>query len=359
MKIFPGKQTVLSILCGAASVSMIAANALSAAPSDQDKNDTPSIRFSRMEADQVRSELLQWLAQASSDQELLSTVTAEWADDTKLFQMSGEQILDALVTAFAAVDPATQRLVDATYAAGPVDAVIFDGVRDLGIYRNQISLYQARWYVQHRFYDEAMALLQTLQPDNVVDPASLLFYRAVCESKLLQREDAIDSLTLLLNNTLDVPPRFQAVAEMMLQELKKQNEEGMEVVSRLMSDVQRRLDLGRSGEKVQGREAEVIDLIDKMLEDMENQQQQQSGGGGSSSGDSDNQARGSGADQSTIKGSTADGEADHKDVTEAGQWGLLDQQAQARARELIRQQFPSNFLDAIGRYTKKIAEQKK
>ena len=38
---------------------------------------------------------------------------------------------------------------------------------------------------------------------------------------------------------------------------------------------------------------------------------------------------------------------------------MLDKQAETQAKELIRQQFPPNFLDAISRYTRKIAEQKK
>jgi hypothetical protein len=38
---------------------------------------------------------------------------------------------------------------------------------------------------------------------------------------------------------------------------------------------------------------------------------------------------------------------------------MLDKQQEVQARELIRQQFPPNFLDAISRYTQKLAEQKK
>ena len=46
-------------------------------------------------------------------------------------------------------------------------------------------------------------------------------------------------------------------------------------------------------------------------------------------------------------------------MTEKGKWGMLNQKDEAKARELIRQKFPPNFLDQIGRYTKKLAEQKK
>ena len=91
---------------------------------------------------------------------------------------------------------------------------------------------------------------------------------------------------------------------------------------------------------------------------MEKQKQQQQSGGGQGDGQQ-NQPGQQGASQSAIKGSAAEGEADRKELSENGNWGMLDKQAETKARELIRQQFPPNFLDAISRYTRRIAEQKK
>jgi hypothetical protein len=317
------------------------------------------ISFERMPVDQVRSELLQWLAQSGVDRSQADQITLAWADDSRLSRLSGEELLDLLIAAFATADRATQRLVDSSRTAGPLEEIVYDGVREVQIYQHQVRLFRARWLTQHRYFDEALSILEALPPDQVVDPAGLFFYRAVCQSQLLQGSQAVDSLTLLLNHTLDVPERFRVVAEMMKQQLGDQSDSGLELVAKVMSDVERRIDLGRSGEKVQEQESEVIRLLDKLLEDMDNQNQQQQQGGGSSGGGSDNQAGGSGADESTIKGSAAEGVADEKNLKEKGDWGLLDQRAEAKARELIRQQFPSNYLDAISRYTKKLAEQKK
>jgi hypothetical protein len=63
--------------------------------------------------------------------------------------------------------------------------------------------------------------------------------------------------------------------------------------------------------------------------------------------------------QSGTQGIRGEGRADRKELTENGAWGMLDKQQEVQARELIRQQFPPNFLDAISRYTQKLAEQKK
>ena len=96
--------------------------------------------------------------------------------------------------------------------------------------------------------------------------------------------------------------------------------------------------------------------LDSLLEQMEQQSQQQNGGGSGSQG---NQSGQQGAQRSGVKGTPTAGDADRRNVREKGKWGMLDQKAEARVRELIRDRFPSNFLDQIGRYTRRLAEQKK
>ena len=314
------------------------------------------VTFSGLPIDQVRTELLDWLTAAGATEEVIQRVTRQWSSDQTLASLSREELLDQLVQTFAEADPATRRLVHDSYGPGPLQSVIFDRIREMPIYRNQVQQFQARWLAQHRFYDEALPLLTELIPDDQVDPAGLLFYRSICQAELLQRREALDSISLLLNNTLDVPERFRVVAKMLHKQLADQKDEGLDKVAQLMKDVERRLNLGRSGEKTQEQEDAVIAAFDELLEklDQQNQQQQQNGGGGGGS-----QQDQQGANQSRIKGSAADGEADRKELTKEGKWGMVDKKAEARARELIRSKFPPNFLDQIGRYTKKLAEQKK
>jgi hypothetical protein len=314
--------------------------------------------FSRMPVDQVRSQMLQWLAKARPDTSLSEQVTQLWADDEKLKSLTAEETLDLVVESFAVADESVRQLVESSRTSGSLPAMNFEGVRSDAFFRVQVQLYQARWLTQHRYFDDALVLLEPMKPEDVVDPATLFFYRAVCRLRLLQTAKAADDLTLLLKNTLDVPARFRAVADLMKQEAGIPPE-GLTEVAQLMSDVQRRLDLGRADDPVQKREGDVIAALDKLLEEMEKQkkqQQQQSGDGG---GNSQGQPGQQGATQSVLKGSSGQGDADPKELTENGTWGMLDKQKEAQARELIRQQFPPNFLDAISRYTRRIAEQKK
>jgi len=346
---------------------LIAEVRFSTAPINQAAEPTPQgqnssrvdVAFVRMPPDQVQARLLQWLALAKTEDAIARQVTALWADKAEIQALSAEETLDRLIQSLALADQSVRNLVDSARTAGTHEPLNFEGVHSDPFFRDHVQLYHARWLTQHRFFDEAISMLESLDPETLIDPASLFFYRSICRLRLLKPTEAGDDINLLLNNTLDVPARFRAVAELMKAEAGVSTD-GLPQVARLMSDVQRRLDLGKSDDPVQKREEEVIAALDKLLEDMEKQQQQQqqqSGQGGGSQ--QQNQPGQQGATQSVIKGASGDGDADRKELTENGSWGMLDKQAEAQARELIRQQFPPNFLDAISRYTRKIAEQKK
>lgn len=318
-----------------------------------------TIAFTRMPADAVQSAILQWLAGIGADGPTAEAVTTLWADQSLIGQSAGEDLLDRVVESFAAADPAARRFRDDVRSLVSAELSVPEGPHPDPFFSHCLRLYYARWLTQHRYFDEALTILESLSPEQSIDPAAIFFYRAVCQQALLQRQPAMDSLALLLNHTLDVPSRFRVVSEMMRAELTQQNPDGLSEAAQVMTDVQRRLDLGRSGEKVQEQETRVIALLDKLLEDLQKKQQQQQQQSGEGSGEGDqNQPGQQGATRSVIKGSAAEGTADRRELTENGAWGLLDKQAEAQARELIRQRFPSNYLDAISRYTKRIAERR-
>jgi len=320
--------------------------------------DDPTVAFAGPDALEVRTKLLQWVARAGAAEKVRDDMLVNWADDTQLVQLSDEDLLDRLVVSFAVADPSTQRLLESSWSTGPLEEVVYDGIRDLNFYRNQLELYRARWMTQHRLFDEALQIYDRLSPDNVIDPAGLFFYRAVCQSELLQRDAALDSLSLLLNHTLEVPSRFRMVATILQKELGGQKDDDLGHVSRLMADAGRQLDLGRSGERVQQRQAQVIDAIDRLLEEAENQSKQKQGQGKQGEGGQGQPSPSNPAQKSGIHGWAGKGEADRREVKETGGWGMLDRREEAKARELIRQQFPANYLDIISEYNRRIAEQK-
>ena len=311
--------------------------------------------FAPSTGEEIRTQLLTWLAQAKVDEATARSIAERWADPAVVDNGSADELLSHLIHTLALADSGLKQMVDDAARGVIPDTLVYDGLRNEPFFRNNVQLWHARWLTQHRLYDEAIAILDNLNPEMVADPATCFFCRAACQQQLLRAAEARDSLALLLNNTLDVPARYRAVGEMMQQQLQDYSDKGMPQVARVMNDVHRRLDLGRSGESTQEQETRVVSLLDDLLEEMEKQQQQQQGGQGSSQSQQ-NRPGEQGASQSQVKGSAADGVADRKELTETGGWGMLDQKSEAKARELIRQQFPANFMDAISKYTQKIAE---
>lgn len=317
----------------------------------------PAVTFAGPDALSVRADLLEWVSRSGADEPTRRDVLRQWADDARLARLSDEELLDLLVDSFAAIDPTTRRLLESSWGGGPLEPIVYDGIRDLDIYRDQLQLYRARWMTQHRLFDEALEIFDQLSPDTVVDPAGLFFYRAVCQSELLQHDAARDSLNLLLQHTLEVPSRFRTVAVILERELAQRKEDDLGHVSRLMSDAGRHLDLGRSGERVQERQQQVIDAIDRLLEEAEKRSQQQSNSQQGSGNPGGGSSGGQGAERSAIHGQKAAGEADRRELKETGSWGMLDRREEAKVRELIRRQFPANYLDIISEYSRRIAEQ--
>ena len=87
--------------------------------------ETEKITFSRIPADQVRTEFLHWLAATGAAPDVLQRVTQMWADDAELTGLSGEELLDLLINTFAEVDTSASRLLQESYGSGPVETPVF------------------------------------------------------------------------------------------------------------------------------------------------------------------------------------------------------------------------------------------
>lgn len=319
-----------------------------------------SVTFDGLSSDEVSDRLKDWvtLTDASPQQRQQAlTIWNEGAADSS-------DRTELLMQSLASVDDFAASQLKAAAAGKVPDAGVFDGIREDPLFADACRLFRARWLTQHRFYDEALELLNDADPDQSVDPATLFFCRAVCRSRLMQNEAALEDLRLLLGSTSNVPAHYRTVGEIMRKELEERKQDELNRIARLMSDVSRRLDLGQPGARTQEQEDEIIRLFDELLnqdeneDDQQNQDRNQQGGQGQG-GMHQPQPGGSGAQQSTIRNGGAEGESDPRELTEEGTWGLLNEEQQARARELIRSQFPSNYLDAISGYTRKLAERKR
>jgi len=223
--------------------------------------------------------------------------------------------------------------------------------------QSNLRLWLGRRLARDRLYDEALGLLKGLSAQEVIDPAGLLFYRAICHYGLLQREPALEDLKALLSNPDALPERFARLGKMLQNDLAKVEPESLDEISRLMRDVARRLDLGRAGKRVQREEQEIIDKLKKLIDDLEQQQQQQqqqqqSQGGSQAQGGPSNE----GMADSRATNDRGPGDVDPKDPGREGNWGNLPPQERQATLQALGRELPTHYGEAIEAYFRKLAK---
>ena len=223
----------------------------------------------------VREQALAWLTARDADAATRAQIEMLWA--SALAEGNDAHLLDLLAATFAAADPQSRELV--TICSQPrrqialVDVAWLADEKVPAWERNNLRLLYGRWLVQESLYDEALEQLAELKPEDVVDPAALLFYQAVVEHRSLNRDAGLKAITRLLENESSIARRYSSVARLMQADLEALKDESLDHIARRMDDIRRRLDLGRAGPKVRGVEDGVIASLDKLIEEVEKQQQ--------------------------------------------------------------------------------------
>ena len=227
--------------------------------------------------------------------------------------------------------------------------------------RMSVRTWLGRELVRNRLYDEALPVIAEVDPTETIDPSAVLYYRGACYHALLMKKEALADLRRLLENEDDCPIRFVRTGKMMIADIKPLKEDTLDEISRLMTDVTRRLDLGRTDEDVEKREQEVIDKLTKLIEQIEEQQkqqqqQQQQGGGGQ--GQNDGQ-QGSPMNDSQAAGASGKGDVDTKKIDDRDGWGNLPPAERQEALQQISRDLPTHYREAIEAYFRKMATETK
>ena len=335
---------------------LVAVCALPTAARSAEEPVAPSTVYAPMSAAQAQALTQQWLEEiAVADQELKEAVSRLWEFDSE--HPGLEERFDAVLQTFYIADPEVRELVDACLAPVPVIAprqfAALESESRGEFYVHNLRYFYARFLAVARVYDEALELFEQIDPAHLVDPAGCLFYRAVCQHALLQKEPGLETIRLLLNNVQSLPVRYRAVAELMQVDLENLEEQSLGEVARQMKDVHRRLDLGHGGPRVQRVEERIISTLDELIKKLE---QQQGGGGGGGSGQGGSQSPSSPMEDSQLGGQKGPGEVDRKDLGETDKWGGLPEKEKADAKNLINRQFPPHYRRAVEEYLKKLAE---
>lgn len=305
----------------------------------------------------VRDQVLAWAKQRSLDEAGTLKVETLWPEpaENEAREVASTELLERVVTTIAAIDDDAARLVEQCRSIKPPlvmpeHEMLVDDTRP-EFERQNLRLYYGRWLAQNRLIDESLKQLDGLKPEGVVDPATLLFYQSVCHHRLLDKEKCLPALAQLMENDKVIPRRYATVAKLMEADLKPLKTDSLDEVSRLMDDIQRRLDLARAGKKVRKQEDDVIAKLDKMIEELEKQQQQQQGGGGSAGGMNPS----SPMQDSQAGGGTGPGDVDQKRTGSKSGWGNLPQKDRQEALQRISKDLPAHYREVIEEYFRKLA----
>jgi hypothetical protein len=217
----------------------------------------------------VKVQAAGWLREAGQYDTARKQFDAIWAErDTP--------ILDKLAATFALGSPdAAALLKDARNHDGPapthLPALLKDGKQPL-FFRANLALAYARALSGRKVHEEALETFKLFKADQVVDPASYLFHRAVAEHALMLKKEADDTIARLLDDVPSAPERYRMVAALMHFDMVAWQDKDLAAIGRKMDNIQRRLDLTRGGKKTQKLQKEVVARLDEIIKELENQQ---------------------------------------------------------------------------------------
>lgn len=307
--------------------------------------------------DQVRVQMLEWIDAADLEDDVDFLARSLWPVGN-LRARDGGAFLDRAVETFAETDPRAKKLLESCNVEyeGPLPPVA-DWLEDESlaeIARSNLRLYYARWLAQHHLYDEVLLVLEDVEPESVVDPAGLLFYRMVAYHQLVEPEKSRLTLVRLLEQEEQLPRRYLQVAQLLRHDLASLKDESLDHVARRMNDVRRRLDMGRAGKQVQVVEKGVVDSLDRIIKKLEQQQQQQQqqcnkpGGAPQSSKP---------MQDSRLPSMQAPMKVDQRDIGNQSGWGDLPAKEREKALQQIGREFPAHYRELIEQYFRELADE--
>src|SRR5204862_6475730 len=79
-------------------------------------------------------------------------------------------------------------------------------------FRANVALAFAKTSANKKVYEEALEALKSVNPDQVVDPASYFFFKAVAEHATMKKDASVGAIVKLLDDVADCPARYTMVA---------------------------------------------------------------------------------------------------------------------------------------------------
>ncbi len=307
----------------------------------------------------VRAQAEAWLRSAGkSDDASLKVFKEIWDGD--------RPVVDKLADTFVLGDVTAARLLaearDADLPAPTSLPEIFKDTKVPGFFRANLALAYGRALANRKVYEESLDALRTVRAEDVVDPSTFYFTKAIAEYSLMMKNEADSSISRLLDDVADAPERYRMVAGLMQLEMLTWQEKDLGWVARKMDNIQRRLDMSRGGPKTRKMQKEVLLRLDEMIKQVENQSKgsSQANGGNCPNGgqrDGPNSMQPSNPlNDSQLGGRSGPGQVDPKKFKELAEvWGKLPEKERAKAIVGLTRDLDPRYREAIESYFKKLS----
>jgi len=224
--------------------------------------------------DAARSQAEAWLkGVGKADDTTQKAFAAVWQAD--------RPVLDKVADTLALGDADAKKLLDEARdpsTAAPIEVPgLLKDAKKPAFFRSNLALAYGKALSNRRIYEEALDSLNVARTEQVVDPASHLFHKAVAEHALMKSKDANNTIVRLLDDVTDAPERYKMVAALMVFDMMAWKDRDLGTIARKMDNIERRLDLARGGPVTQKIQKDVVARLDELIKEKENQAK----GGGS------------------------------------------------------------------------------
>ncbi|MCA9175693.1 MAG: hypothetical protein KDB14_14510 [Planctomycetales bacterium] len=303
-------------------------------------------------ASDVRASLAQWVDSLKPDEATKLRVETLWPPESP----NDVDVLERAVNVIAAVDEDAAEIVKFCQQSkvGPElpKFKLLEDEKKPEIVRDNLRLLYGRWLAQNELYDESLEQLAQLDVAKVADPAALLFYQGIAHHRLLQKKECLPVLQKLLENEPLLPRRYLTLAQLMEADLAPLKPDSLDEVARLMDNVQRRLNLGRAGKRVRHEEDQIVQKLDKLIEELEEQAKKQQGSGsGSSGGQQPTQPM----QDSQAAGGSGAGDVDQRNIGNTDNWGNMPAKEREKILQEITKDLPAHYRNVIEEYFRRLA----
>jgi tetratricopeptide (TPR) repeat protein len=313
------------------------------------------------DADAVKAQAQDWLKTVGkTDEATMKSFATIWATDRSVLDKVSETFVlgdaDAAKLLAEARDPDAQ-------APTETPKLLKDKAKS-DFYRANLGLAYAKALSNRKVYEECLDALRQVKAEQVVDPATYFFHKAVAEHALMLRPEATDSIARLLDDVTDSPERYKMVSVLMAFDMATWQDKDLGWIARKMDNIQRRLELNRGGKATQKIQKEVLVRLDEMIKEKENQKNGSGSNGGNcpGGGSKPNSGPASGNTPSSPASETAlptgemkgiaDAKAKLKELAEV--WGNLPEKERAKAMLELTRTLDPKYKDAVEIYLKEI-----